>query len=297
MTDQVPSGAQQGGTPPVSNPAAAGTPPATPPVVLKPEALVTVTVDGKRFDEPVSKVVASYQMQSAAEKRLADAKALLESRRDQVTFAERFQQQLEKDPEAVLEEISRVASERHGRKIRPRGWNDPASDPGLGTGTGDPASATSQDPAVARKLRELESTVASLQQTSVERNRDTEVKSALDQYTILTATDEAGKRMRGFAENALKAMKAQNPSASFADLASELHAGLQGLATAKATAERDASVARASALAGIPAGAGTPGLTDREPPPTYADFKKPGAIREKLERFYGQVQRGLSANR
>jgi murein DD-endopeptidase MepM/ murein hydrolase activator NlpD len=250
--------------------------PPAPPTVINADANVMVQglkVDRTVFSEPLSKVVAQYQTQSAAEKRLAEANALLSSRKAQIEFATDFLATAEKDPVRALEQIRNQLQMRLGRPIRLPSEVSGGSD-GIG---GDLAGVEQVHDAQTKRLEaqlvELTNQVNQMRTTTQVASGEAEIARELDQYQAFKGQDEASKRLRSSIALAIAGLKNANPSANTSDLVSELHAGLAGLASTQATNDRNKLAERATTLAGVPSGSGTPALTDQAPPPTMADVK------------------------
>ena len=239
------------------------------------EQMVTVKVDRETRQEPLSKVVASYQTQTAAENRLKQANDLLTSRKAQVEFAERFQARAEQNPEAALEELRSMLEMRLGRPIRRSEVSAAAEEVSGMSAEHDPATK-----AIEAKVRALEQRLAQSEQTKALDDTRSKVQREVSQYPAL-------KKMGETAEVMLAGMLAARPQESVSDLASELHAGIQKLLEGETNQNRETLAARQQTLAGVPSGAGTPGLTDQPAPPTVADMKK-GTLRETIKQDFNR---------
>lgn len=247
-----------------------GIPANTPTAPLAPDTLVEVKIDRQVLKEPLSKVVASYQTQSAAERRLQEANNLLQSRKAQVEFAERFQASAERNPEAALEELRSMLEMRLGRPIRRSEVSAAAQElDGL------PAEQNASTRALEAKIRAVEQRLAQSEQTRALDDTRAKVQREVNQYPAL-------KKMGETAEVMLAGMLAARPQESVSDLASELHSGIQKLLVGETQQEVTQLANRAATLAGVPSSVGTPGLTEQPAPPTVADMKK-GNLREAIK--------------
>lgn len=271
-------------TPPPTN----GTAPAAPP------QMVTVKIDGRTTQEPLSKVVEAYQMAGAAEQRLKAANDLASARAEQIKFAEYVQSHSRANPEAAAERILSEMERMAGRKINLPARHAPASaDAGAFPGETGGSAESERIRALESRIQELDTGLRSDRQTRAVETAASEIRTALDQYPVFRG--DAASDLRGVAEFALAGMRASNPEIPISDLATKFHAGIQQVLQAQTTTQHQQLTAQAATLAGIPSSTGTPAMTERPATPTVADVKS-GKARGMLQDMLGRLSTQMSQN-
>lgn len=249
--------------------------PQAPAPVANDDMLVEVVVDGKKVQEPVSKLRASYQIQSAAEARLNAAKQYQQEYRAQVELSNRLENLLQtRGPEAAVEEFQRIAERAAGRPVKRSEAQQQSTDVD-----------TPADPNTTGLQRELQEVKDQLQElTGFKRSITTEraaakIRSDLAQYPVYREDPELLER----AATVVGAMKVAFPDRPEDQVIAEIHAQDQALITRQLKQVHDNRLARAGVTRAVNPQLGTPAMTDFKPP-TYEDFKK-GTWSEKVAEF------------
>lgn len=260
-----PTAAQNAPPQPAAAPAPAPTPvaqapaptqqqPAQTPVNL--DAIVQAKVDGRTIDVPIKDLVAQYQMRSAAEKRLAEANALQNSRANQVRLGEFIEQNARTNPDAVL------------AKLRELGLTGVGATP---TDANDDVSPETRE--LRTRLAQLEAQGQALNQYLARQQTDAkvnEIRAELTKFPLYQGSPEAMQQ----AEIVVAAYLVKNPESNVGDIAGELHAKQAEMVRQHLTNERDTRAANVQNMASVPPSAGTPSMTDQTiPKPTGAQLR------------------------
>lgn len=288
MADQPTNGAPT--APPPTAPVAASQP-APAPAVPSDDTLVPVIVDRQTRMEPLSKVRAAYQTQTAAESRLAEANRILQEHRADLDLGRRIKARAASDPEGAIREFTEVVEKHHGRPIRrAAGSSQDDGESGLLPGTNgapDPRTA-----AMERQIAELTATLNGITASSRVDAADREIESALDAYPLFRDTQsEVGKRARELAKLSVAGLRSAQPDVAVADLASEVHNRLAAVVTAQVTHVRDTRQDRLATMPAVPTAGGTPEMT--APNPEGWGTRKSlrdGTFQKRLSEFVRGVQ-------
>lgn len=245
-----------------TNPQAAATPPVTP---LTPDTLVAVKVNHETRQEPLSKLVASYQIQSAAEQKLTQANRQLAEQAQQIQFGQKWQQlqdELAVNPEATIAEMARFVEMRTGRKVSlPGAPQNPTEDGSEGS-----TPTTRADPRVEMLQREVDS----LKKAHTGDLTRARIAQELNAYPAFK-NDETARRL---AERFLTAAHYANPSVPLDVLASDVHADMQVVMGNKAQQTYDNRTQTQANAATVPTGGGTPAMSEPPPKVTVAEWRK-----------------------
>jgi hypothetical protein len=249
MVDQAPAN---------TTPQPAVQPPAAPTGGVSMDTLIPVKVDGREFQEPLSKVVASYQMQTAAERRFQEANRLLTQHKGDIDLASRIRTKIDSDPEGAILEMQRFAQERTGRPVRLPGA--PSQDAGLGDQTTGNEAFQLAEARREAALRDLRSELDGLKTNQRVEATAKEIEVEVAKYPMFREQAE-----RELAVLTISAMKGSRPDMSVSDLASEVHNRMSALATRQVTQVRDARQQRAESMPVAPTSGGTPQMTTAQP--------------------------------
>lgn len=255
---------QPNGTPtaPPTAPVANGLPAAAP--AISDDTLVSVVVDRQARQEPLSKLRASYQTQTAAESRLADANRILSEHKAEVDFSRRFKAKMASDPEGAILEAQQFAEKHHGRRIKLPGAS--AQDDGdAGLLSGGEAAPSAQQAQMQRQLSEMSARLANLTSTHQVETVDRQIESSLDAYRFFDASTEVGKAARQLAKVTIAGLHAGQPDVAVADHASAIHDMMSRVVAAQVTGVRDQRQQRVETMPTAPTSGGTPELTAPNP--------------------------------
>jgi hypothetical protein len=278
---------QPNGTPtaPPTVPVANGLPAAAP--AISDDTLVQVVVDRQARQEPLSKLRASYQTQTAAEARLAQANQVLQDNRADVDLARRIKGRLATDPEGAILEMQQFAEKQLGRRIKlPGASTHDDGDAGLQSGgDGAPNATTSR---LERQVSEMAARLANLTSTQQVETVDRQIESSLDAYRFFDASTEVGKAARQLAKVTIAGLHAGQPDVAVADHASAIHDMMSRVVAAQVTGVRDQRQNRVETMPSAPTSGGTPELT--APMPDGWGTKKSlrdGTFQRKMTEFLG----------
>lgn len=269
---------------------AASTPAAPTAPVVSGDTLWPVKVDGRDYQEPISKLAASYQLQSAAERRFQEAGKLLTQHKGDIELAQRIKSRIQADPEGAILEMKQFAEQQLGRPVRLPGA--PAYDGDGGT----PTAADEARVADARRSAEIRELRAELQGMKTSQRVDTterEIDAEISKYPMWRNSDtEQGQRARELAKLTISAMKGSQPDMAVSDLASEVHQRFAGLLTQEVTQVRDQRQLRAETMPVAPTQGGTPAMTTATPD-GWGTKKalRDGSWQAKLREFMAQSGR------
>lgn len=247
---------------------------------LDENALVPTTVDGKRMMVPLKDVVASYQMRTAAEKRLAEANRLQNEHAGDLALARQVRAALQDpNPQAALRELERVSGRSFGMNNTTQAEDD-GTDPAL------------RD--LRAKMAAIEARDARLNQFFAKQETDEKLQaihSELQKYPLYQ--QDPGEFEN--AEVVVAAHMVKNPAmtrAEIADLVNALHERRSDTIQRLTTSERNQRAAAVSEAGTVPPSAGTPSLTTiPSQKPSKEDWQNNGWQR-KLSNFVAGVTRG-----
>lgn len=252
-----------------------------------PNALVEIKLDHTTLYEPVSKLKASYQIQSTAEKRLMDANKLKEQLAEQINLvgadADKWRSlkaELDSDPAATLQQLASIFGVRL-----------PGSHTNSVSQTDEPEGQPAHQ-AADPKVEKLERRLIELERKdTIERTR-TDLAQALDPYPFFKNNEAARRR----AESFLAVARVQNPTTPLDKLAGEVHADMLAIAGQSTQAAYDQHQQNRQNLTVIPTGAGTPSPSEPPPMPTLAGWKS-GADKTRFAAKLQQINARLNGGR
>lgn len=247
-----------------AQPAAPLTPPPTTSSApaISPDTLVEVKVDGRPYQEPLSKVVASYQMLSAAEKRFQEANRILATHKGDIELAQKMRTRIDTDPEGAILELQQFAQQRLGRPIKLPGSHADVGEPGDQTGGEAMRIADARREA---QIRELRDELAGFKAAQTVESQSRDIDAEVNRYPMWRNDSEQGRAARELAVLTIAAMKASQRDASISDIASEVHSRMQALASQQATQARDTRQQRMETMPVAPTQGGTPEMTSAKP--------------------------------
>ena len=256
------------------------------------DTLVQVVVDRQARQEPLSKLRASYQTQTAAENRLADANRVLADNRADVDLARRIKAKIATDPEGAILEMQQFAEKQLGRRVRlPGNSAQDDGDAGLPSGgEGAPNATTSR---MERQLSELSARMANMTATQQVESVDRQIEAALDAYPIFRDTStEVGKKARELAKLTIAGLHAGSPDVAVADHASEIHSRMAAILTSQVTQVRDTRQQRIEQMPLAPTAGGTPEMTTQNPD-GWGTKKalRDGTYAKRMQEFLGGIGR------
>lgn len=285
MADQ-PNGAPTAApTAPVAN----GLPAAAP--TVSDDTLIPVVVDRQTRQEPLSKLRASYQTQTAAENRLAQAQQVLNDNRADVDLARRMRAKIATDPEGAILEMQQFAEKQLGRRIKlPGNSAQYDGDAGLPSGGEDAPNATTSR--MERQISELNARMANMTATQQVETVDRQIESALDAYRFFDATSEVGKAARQLAKLTIAGLHAGTPDVAVADHASAIHDMMSKVVTSQVNGVRDTRQQRIETMPTAPTAGGTPELTTPNPD-NWGTRKalRDGTYAKRMQEFLGNLGR------
>lgn len=264
----------------------------TPAPAPTPETMVEVTIDHKKVSVPLRQALESYQTQTAARNRLAEADGLLKSRRADIEFSDKVKQGLAITPDATLKQLADYVEKTTGRRPILQGVPRSQQDDSLamnGEGAAEPHQATGALQRLEATVHELSSKLRAFESSTSADATQSLIRSSVEQFPIFAQKTEQGQRLRDAIVMSVAGLHSANPDVAIPDIVAEIHAGLQGVVSAESTREHGELAQRARTLAGIPSGAGTPALTERPQAVTAAEAKK-GGLRSALHRFAAGLQ-------
>jgi|SRR6185369_5509945 len=283
---------QPNGTPTAAPtvPVAASQPAPAP--AISDDTLVQVVVDRQPRQEPLSKLRASYQTQTAAENRLADANRILTEHKADVDLARRIKAKIATDPEGAILEMQQFAEKQLGRRVKlPGNSAQDDGDSGLPSGgEGAPSATTSR---LERQVSELAARMANMTATQQVESVDRQIEAALDAYPIFRDTStEVGKKARELAKLTIAGLHAGQPDVAVADHASEIHGRMAAILTSQVTQVRDTRQQRAAEMPLAPTSGGTPEMTTANPD-GWGTKKalRDGTFQRKMTEFLGVIGR------
>jgi hypothetical protein len=249
-----------------------------------------LVVDRREMTEPLSKLIASYQTQTAAENRLKENSRILAETKADVDFSRRFKAKIAVDPEGAILEAHQFAEKQLGRRVKLPG--NSAQDDGdaglLSGGEGAPSATTSR---LERQVSELQARMANMTATQQVESVDRQIEAALDAYPIFRDTStEVGKKARELAKLTIAGLHAGSPDVAVADHASEIHGRMAAILTSQVTQVRDTRQQRAAEMPLAPTSGGTPELTTPAPEKWGTrESLRNGTYAKRMQEFLGQL--------
>ena len=271
-------------------PAPAAAQPAAP--TAPPDQLVEVKVDGKTYMEPVSKLRESYQIQSAAQKRLEQANALRSQHQEAVTFYEGLQDAVARDPEGAVERIRKFAEERAGRPLRAATKNTSVEIPdGL-------EEMSPHNKATLERLQAVETELNTVRRHTSADRVQREVQAVLSTYPIYDQNHGSyDEDARAQAELVLLASAEKFPGRPLDEIAAATHTRHANMLARALTRTRDHRDEAARNNAGVPPSQGTPATAERQKF-SRADIKngRAQAAIEAMQKRGGGLLRAMFPN-
>lgn len=232
--------------------------------------LVEINENGVKRVVPLRAVIPEVQSFGAGKAMLAEAKAERAKNAEMYQAGENWrslQAKLASDPDAVVEQMTRLARLAKGESAAPpSNQNSRAGTPGAFLDDADV-----QDP----KTRDLERRVGQMEQERVMSTQERQIDEVLSKFPALKSNGELEESSRLTLMAALSA----RPDVPLERVASLLHTGIMSLSGPEATAIRDRRLANGAAPI-VPASTGSPDLQNA-PATTRADLKN-GAFERKM---------------
>lgn len=257
------------------------------PNYAKPDQIVQVKVDGKTMDLPVEQVARSYQMTSAAEKRLQEANTLYNSNRATVDAAGRLEQHarslgvdpslLKTNPEAALREMAKRLNPAGSPGASSQGGQDDDSDPRL-------AALQSQIATLAERLNSTGSQVTNLTNSQASAALNQQLDAALSAYPLFNNN----AHWRDHAKKITAATMLADPGMSLQEAVGSVHKDIHDGLSFQVTQERDSRANAAARNVGLPPGMGQPGMSMPESPTFSQEDRRAGKVRGWLKDQVGR---------
>lgn len=251
------------------------------------DAVVRAVVDGKPLDVRVSDLKRQYQMQSAAEKRLAEANQLRTQYRSDLDTMERIRNLARINPAAAQEELHKTFG------LRPTQTGaDNQGNYSQANLNGEEAPETT---ALRSEIAQLRAEMAGINQfrdQMLVQSVTQQVKEAVRTLPLYQRDEQAARRAELFVAQYLS----QNPTATANEVAGAVHAEDVEFVQRQLQAQRDQRVTNTSNLASVPPSVGTPGVNPPQIPKPSIEEIRSGAWKKRLDSYVGEVRKqfGLS---
>lgn len=270
---------------------------ATTPALGDPSAMYRVKVDGREFTEPASKLIAAYQLQSAAERRFTEANRLLSDHKADIQLAQNLRQKFDTNPEGAILEMKKLAEDKLGRPIKLPGTH--ATQQGdlevpIQGAEGEPSAHTTR---LEGQLRELQAELRSMRTTNQVDAEERAINAEIANYPMWRNNDtDQGRAAMELAKLTLTAMRRANPDVPIPDLATQLHSRMLELVSQQVTQVRDTRQQRVETMPAAPTQGGTPSLTTTDT--NGSKWGSKAALRDgSFQKRMGEFFAGLNQRR
>lgn len=250
---------------------------------LTDDVIVRVPLQGGvQADVKLSDLKRTYGITNAAEARLAKANQQLLEQSQAISRGEELlavQRLAQTNPEAAARRLAELTGVPIG--VAPKVEDDDGLDP------------AARD--IRNRLGQVEQVTGEFKRLQSEdrvRQMHESIKSAVRSYPAYAQDEAWAQEIDGFV--AAQVVQPNN-QLTLHEIVARIHAKDHDRMSAQLTRERDTRAANVQALASVPAGVGTPALTDNAlPPAPKGMFHKPGGIKADLADLTSRVLRAAT---